>query len=84
MADLVTMVKRIVQNVLEAYQLTDYAPGTVLSIAPLRVQLNEKIILEPINLLCTSETPTLAEGDKVIMLKVQRGQKYIILGKAVT
>jgi len=83
MADMATTIKRIVQNVLENWALTDYAAGTIVSASPLRVQLNQKVVLEPINLLATSETPVLAAGDKVVMLRTQRGQKYIILGKVV-
>ena len=77
------LIKRITQNVLTHWGLTEYASGTVISTDPLNVQLNESIVLEPINLLKTSETPELNLEDKLIMLRVLRGQKYIILGKAV-
>ncbi len=83
MADMVTLIKQLVQNVLNNWGLTDYVPGTVLSVSPMYVYINEQLTLNPVNLLCTSETPELASGDKVVMLKVLRGQLYIIIGKAV-
>ncbi len=77
------LIKQIVKNMLNSWQLTDYRPGTVISIDPLQVQIDENLILEPVNMLLTSESPSLSVDDKIVMLRCLRGQKYIVLGKAV-
>lgn len=77
------LIKMIAQNILDNWGLTDYVSGTVLGVNPIKVKLNEKIILEPINLILTEELPLLRVGDKLVMLSVCRKQKYIILGKVV-
>lgn len=77
------LIKEIVQNTLANWDLTDYAAGIVEDVSPLRIRLNERLMLEPINIVLTSETPLLYPGDRVVMLRTSRGQKYIVLGKAV-
>ena len=77
------LIKQIVKNMLNSWQLTDYRPGTVISTDPFQIRVNENLILESVNILLTSESPSMSVGDKVIMLRCLRGQKYIVLGKAV-
>ena len=55
--------------------------GTVVSVSPLSVQLEQKSLLTApflVNLL-----PDLEAGSKVALLRVQGGQEYVILGKVV-
>ena len=77
------LIKQIVKNMLNSWQLTEYRPGTVISSDPLQVQIDENLIIEPVNMLLTSESPSLSVDDKIVMLRCLRGQKYIVLGKAV-
>lgn len=46
MTDIVVQIKRIVKSFLEAQKLTDLYYGTVISTAPLKVQIDQKLILE--------------------------------------
>ena len=77
------LIKQIVKNTLENWDLTDLVYGTVLNNDPLLVKYKEGLNLESVNLVKTSLTPELAIGDKLVMLRVNRGQKFLILGKAV-
>ncbi len=83
MSELVGVIQQIVQETVQAMKLTDKATGTVLSIAPLSVQTD--ISMQPIPAAALTLTDTvwgkLAAGDRVLMLRVQNGQQYIILSK---
>lgn len=81
---MIDTIRLVVQNILNHWDLTDYSAGTVMSTAPLRIRVNERLVLEPVNLIAACDMATLAVGDKVVLLKVMRGQKYIILAKAVS
>ncbi|MGI6361009.1 MAG: DUF2577 family protein [Bacillota bacterium] len=48
------MLKHLVENSLNNWDLTDYALGTVVSEAPLRVKLHDKLTLEQKDLLLTT------------------------------
>lgn len=100
MSELLNVVQMIVQDTMEGIKLTDLAMGTVISAAPLLIQidaamppLSEKALL----LTDTVKAKTvqvqgggggtvelskgLAAGDKVLMLRVSKGQRYIVLSK---
>ena len=77
------LIKRIVQNVLDNWDLTDYVAGSVVKLSPLSVRISDRLILMPANLIPAVDTSTLIVGDRLILLRVQRGQKYIILSKEV-
>ncbi len=83
MSELVGVIQQIVQETIRAMKLTDKATGTVLSVTPLSVQTD--ISIKPIPAAALTLTDTvrgrLATGDRVLMLRVQNGQQYIILSK---
>lgn len=83
MYELVGVIQRIVQETVAAMKLTDKAAGTVISISPLKVlpDLNAQQIPDAAILLTDSVRGRLAVGDKVLMLRVQGGNQYIILSK---
>ena len=83
MSELVGVIQQIVQNTIQAMKLTDKATGTVLSIAPLSVQTDSSMQPIPAAALTLTDTVQgeLAAGDRVLMLRVQNGQQYIILSK---
>lgn len=55
--------------------------GTVTSVSPLSVQLEQKSLLTAPFLV--SLQPYLEAGNRVALLRVQGGQEYLILGKVV-
>ena len=100
MSELIGVIQQIVQNVIQAMNLTDKATGTVLSIDPLSVQVDMNMPpLPDAAILLTDAVKArvapvqggeggtvmvsegLNPGDKVLMLRVQRGQQYIILSR---
>ena len=83
MSELVGVIQQIIQETVQAMKLTDKATGTVLSIAPLSVQTDSSMQPIPAAALTLTDTVQgeLAAGDRVLMLRVQNGQQYIILSK---
>lgn len=100
MSELIGVIQQIVQNVIQAMNLTDKATGTVLSIDPLSVQVDMNMPPLPDAAILLTDavkervapvqggeggtvmvSEDLKPGDKVLMLRVQRGQQYIILSR---
>ena len=54
--------------------------GTVAGTDPLKVKVSSKITLTSRQLLQCKGTGEMAEGDRVLLLREQGGQNYIILG----
>ena len=81
--ELVGVSQMIVQESIQAMKLTDKATGTVLSTAPLSVRTDMAMQAIPAAALLITDPVRgeLAAGDKVLMLRVQNGQQYIILSK---
>lgn len=81
---LIDMIHKIVQETVSAMQMTEYVPGTVVSASPLEISINPAMApLKSIVLIMTSGVGVLEQGDKVTLLRVARGQKFIVLSKAV-
>lgn len=81
--ELVGVIQMIVQESIQAMKLTDKATGTVLSTAPLSVRTDMSMQAIPAAALLITDPVRgeLAAGDRVLMLRVQNGQQYIILSK---
>lgn len=81
--ELVGVIQMIVQESIQAMKLTDKATGTVLSTAPLSVRTDMSMQAIPAAALLITDPVRgeLVAGDKVLMLRVQNGQQYIILSK---
>lgn len=80
---MIDTIKEVVQNVLNHWGLTDYVLGTVDQTAPLRIKIDDRLYLTGENVLKTTALGTVVSGDKIIMLRVLRGQKFILLSKVV-
>ncbi|KNY25010.1 DUF2577 family protein [Pseudobacteroides cellulosolvens] len=87
-----------IKNYLETIKLTDYVYGEITSLSPLRIKIDQKLELPDSVIILTSnviekkiivgvEEITINEGlqinDKVILLRVEKGQKFIVLSKVV-
>lgn len=82
---LIDMIHKIVQETVSAMQMTEYVPGTVVSASPLEISINPAMApLKPIVLIMTSGVGALEQGDRVTLLRVARGQKFIVLSKEVS
>ena len=80
---MIEVVKDVVQNILNHWGLTDYVMGTVIETQPLHLKIDERLQLQEENVLRTTALGEINTGDKIIMLRVLRGQKYILLSKVV-
>ena len=97
MPDFIEVIQQTIQNAVEAMKLTDKATGTVESASPLKVDTTMQSIPEAgliltdtvkertVNVQGGSGSVAVREGlkpgDRVLMLRVQNGNQYIILSK---
>jgi hypothetical protein len=56
--------------------------GTVTSVQPLKINVEQRFVLHKDNLVILKHYEP-AAGDKVILLRVQGGQQYVVIGKVV-
>ena len=98
MSELIDVLNMIAQDNTKANKPTDIAYGTVSSITPLTIKLDDTMLPIP-NVVLTENVKArsakvqgggggtvvisegLAVGDKVVMLRVSRGNRYIILSR---
>lgn len=79
---LLETIQKIVYDTVKSLQLTDSVIGTVTSTSPLEISMDvsQAVLKDPVLYICDS-VPTLMLDDKVLMLSVQHGQKYIVLSR---
>lgn len=82
---MVDLIKRIVESILEAKKLTDKAIGTVQTVSPININLenNNRLDLDEddVIFLSTVNPDYLEVGDRLLMLRVNNGQEFIVLDK---
>lgn len=77
-------IQQAVKNMIDNMKLTDYVYGEVTSISPLKIKIDQKLELPfSVLILTTMVVNDLEVNDKVILLRVEKGQKYIVLSKVV-
>ncbi len=79
--------KQINKGVIENSQDVAFYYGKVIEIAPLEIQVDQRFVLDKDFLVLTSTVAgdsAMEVGDKVILLREQGGQRYIVLDKVVT
>lgn len=80
------IINQMIAQHLKSEQLTDLRFGTVTSVSPLKISINTAMAdLDASILLVTEQVSTslLKNGDRVMLLRVLHGQKYIVLSKVV-
>lgn len=82
---MVDLIKRMVEAILEAKKLTDKAVGTVETVSPLKINLenNNRLDLDEddVIFISTVNPEYLEAGDRLLMLRVNNGQEFIVLDK---
>lgn len=73
---------------MDAYRASkpcDTVIGTIVSISPLKVKINQKMSLTSdfVSMTQTAKNASLCKGDKVLMLRQSGGQRYYIMDKVV-
>lgn len=83
MPDLFNAMKQIAKDVFDTLQPADWCYGKVISLDPFQVQIDQKTVLEK-NFLAVRtgvSASSFKVGDKLILLRKQGGQEYLILDK---
>lgn len=78
-----TAMKQIAENVFEARRPADWCYGKVISLDPFQVQIDQKLPLKKEFLAVRTgmSASSFEVGDKLILLRKQGGQEYLILDK---
>jgi hypothetical protein len=81
--NLIQIIKQAAMEAVEHAKPSGIVFGTVNSINPLSVQLDQKITLSDDFLVSRSQLPTFTIGDQLILIQMQGGQQFVILDKVV-
>ncbi|WOO35411.1 DUF2577 domain-containing protein [Anaerocolumna sp. AGMB13020] len=81
---LIPLLKRVALEAVDASKPTVVLYGTVSGINPLTIYLEQKRTITRGFLVVTDKVKNLVVGDKVVMIRMQGGQKYIIMDKVVS
>lgn len=83
MPDLFTAMKQIAKDVFDTLQPADWCYGKVISLDPFQVQIDQKLPLKKEFLAARTgvSASSFKVGDKLILLRKQGGQEYLILDK---
>ena len=83
MPDMFNAMKQIAENVFEARRPADWCYGKVISLDPFQVQIDQKLPLKKEFLAVRTgmSVSSFKVGDKLILLRKQGGQEYLILDK---
>ena len=83
MPDMFNAMKQIAENVFTAMRPADWCYGKVISLSPFQVQIDQKLPLkkEVLAVRTGVSASSFKVGDKLILLRKQGGQEYLILDK---
>lgn len=83
MPDMFNAMKQIAENVFTAMRPADWCYGKVISLSPFQVQIDQKLPLKKEFLAVHTgvSASSFKVGDKLILLRKQGGQEYLILDK---
>ena len=88
MADnLLTTIKRIIHDTVKSMVMCDNLIGTVVSTSPLKIAINEKMVLEEIHFIklkhAFDDKQKIKKGTKVVLSRCLGGEQYVILGELI-
>ena len=78
--DLLTLIKKSAVEAVEAAKPAAVVNGTVLGTSPLKIRLNQKLVLTGQQLVLLKGAAKLKKGDVCLLLRQQGGQVYVVLG----
>lgn len=83
MPNMFNAMKQIAENVFEARRPADWCYGKVISLDPFQVQIDQKLPLKKEFLAVRTgvSASSFKVGDKLVLLRKQGGQEYLILDK---
>lgn len=85
MANMLEIIKRAAVDAVDCTKPVQVIFGTVMQADPLKIKLEQKIIIESAHMIPTSsfKSATFTPGDRLSLLQMQGGQKFIYLDKVV-
>ena len=78
--DLLKIIKQAATEAVAASSPVAVFTGTVAAVSPLKIKVDQKLILREKQLIQCREIGKLEDKCSVVLLREQGGQKYIILG----
>lgn len=80
-----TLIKRLAIAALEQKQLSTFLIGSVTSVSPLKIKVNQKIFIDEdfFSMTQTVKKAGLKKGDKVALVRAYGGQAYLVIDKVV-
>ena len=87
--NLLTIIKKAALDAVNATRPVSVVFGVLASVSPLSVTIDQKLTLEAGFLILTKHiddlilSEDLTEGDRLVLLQMQGGQRYLILDKVV-
>ena len=87
--NLLTIIKKAALDAVNATRPVSVVFGVLASVSPVRVTIDQKLTLDENFLVITKHmddlilSEELTEGDRLVLLQMQGGQRYLILDKVV-
>lgn len=81
MTGMIEIIKQVAVNAVEARKPVALLFGTVSSLAPLKIRLSQQEEYPKEFFLALDPAPAFEEGDRLVLLRFQGGQQFLILGK---
>ncbi len=82
---MIEIIKKAAVEAIETSKPVTIVFGKITSMVPLKINIEQKLILGPEQLLLTDTIKNnINTGDNVILIRQQGGQKYIVLDKVVS
>ena len=83
--NLTQLIKKIAEDARKAAKPCNIVIGTVLKVTPLKIKVNQKLILtgEFLYLTETVSDKKISKDDKVVMIRADGGQKYLVVDRMV-
>lgn len=78
--DLLNVIKQAAMDAVNASKPTDGIEAEIISLEPLKIKVDQKLTLTKEFLTITNEMEGKLKKGKVMLLRLQGGQKYVILG----
>ncbi len=75
--------KKLALNTMEASQPSDYVFGVVVQESPLKIQVEQKMILGKGQLVLCERVVPLSKDDEVVLMKKKGGQQYLVIDRKV-
>jgi len=78
-AELTKLIKKIAMEAFKASKPTDGIYGEVENLNPVVIRVNQRMLLNSEHLVNTIKLTQLSLNDKVVLMRMQGGQKYVVM-----